>query len=151
MRRATAILLGLAAVQNLVLIIAATNSSYGYFLDELYFLACSEHLAWGYVDQPPLSIALLALIRAVFGEAVWVMRLGPILATAGVIVLTGLYGRANTLTGLIWRLLQTSTRTGTRSRMSMKQIIATLFGAGTVLTGDGRSAVGVKPALMLVP
>ena len=27
---------------------------YGYFIDELYYLACSRHLAWGYVDQPPL-------------------------------------------------------------------------------------------------
>ncbi len=63
----------------------------------------------------------------------------------------GLYGRANTLTGLIWRLLRTSTSTGTRSRMSMKQIITTPFEAGIILAGDGRSAVGVKPALMLVP
>lgn len=63
----------------------------------------------------------------------------------------GLYGRANTLTGLIWRLVQMSTNTGTRSRMGMKQIITTPFEAGIILTGDGRSAVGVKPALMLVP
>ncbi len=59
--------------------------------------------------------------------------------------------RANTLTSLVWPLLQMSTNTGTRSRMSMKQIIATPFEAGIVLTEDGRSAVGVKPALMLVP
>ena len=33
---------------------------YGIFRDELYYLACSEHLSWGYVDHPPLSIAVLA-------------------------------------------------------------------------------------------
>ena len=34
---------------------------YGIFRDELYYLACGEHLDWGYVDQPPL-IALIAWI-----------------------------------------------------------------------------------------
>ncbi len=93
MGRATAILLGVAAVYILILIIAVTNDSYGYFSDEFYYLACSEHLAWGYVDHPPLSIALLALIRATLGDAVWAMRLPPILAVAGAIVLTGLMAR----------------------------------------------------------
>jgi hypothetical protein len=32
---------------------------YGYFRDEFYFLVCGRHLAWGYVDQPPL-VALQA-------------------------------------------------------------------------------------------
>ena len=34
---------------------------YGYFRDELYYLASTDHLDWGYVDHPPLSIALLAV------------------------------------------------------------------------------------------
>src|SRR5258708_3147309 len=42
---------------------------YGIFRDELYYLACSEHLAWGYVDQPPLSIALLAADRRLLGDS----------------------------------------------------------------------------------
>ena len=33
----------------------ATAAVYGFFIDELYFLACGEHLAWGYVDFPPLT------------------------------------------------------------------------------------------------
>ncbi len=65
---ATAILLGLAALPILIAVVA-TNGSYGYFLDEFYYLACSEHLAWGYVDHPPLSIVLLALTRAILGNA----------------------------------------------------------------------------------
>src|SRR6185503_408297 len=42
---------------------------YGWFRDEFYYLVCADHLALGYVDQPPLSIALLALWRATFGES----------------------------------------------------------------------------------
>jgi len=90
--RATAILLGLAALP-ILLALAATNSSYGYFSDEFYYLACSEHLAWGYVDHPPLSIALLAMIRAILGDAIWALHLLPALAVAGAVVLTGLMAR----------------------------------------------------------
>jgi hypothetical protein len=91
-RRATAILLGLAALPILIALVA-TNDSYGYFSDEFYYLACSEHLAWGYVDHPPLSIAILALIRATLGDALWALHLLPALATAGSVVLTGLMAR----------------------------------------------------------
>ena len=30
------------------------NGRYGYFRDELYYAACGQHLAWGYVDHAPL-------------------------------------------------------------------------------------------------
>jgi hypothetical protein len=33
-----------------VLLQVALATRYGYFRDELYFLACSDHLAAGYVD-----------------------------------------------------------------------------------------------------
>ena len=37
---------------------ALAIGNFGYFRDELYYIACSKHLAWGYVDHPPFSIAL---------------------------------------------------------------------------------------------
>jgi hypothetical protein len=37
-----------------------TATRYGYFRDAFYYLACSEHLAWGYVDQPPLVFGAIA-------------------------------------------------------------------------------------------
>lgn len=68
-------------------------SRYGYFRDELYYIACSNHLAWGYVDQPPLSIAILALVRAVAGDSMVAIRLAVVLAGAAAVVLTGLIAR----------------------------------------------------------
>ncbi len=35
------------------------SGRYGYFRDELYYAACGEHLAWGYIDHAPL-VALIA-------------------------------------------------------------------------------------------
>ena len=50
---------------------------YGYFRDELYYVACSKHLAAGYVDQPPLSIFILAAARLFLGDSVFAIRLVP--------------------------------------------------------------------------
>jgi hypothetical protein len=66
---------------------------YGYFRDELYYLACARHLAWGYVDHPPFSIAVLALDRAVLGDSLLAMRLVPALAGTAVVLLTGWLAR----------------------------------------------------------
>ncbi len=90
--RATAILLGLAALP-ILLALAVRDDEYGYFSDTFYYLACSEHLAWGYVDHPPLSIVVLALVRATLGDAIWALHLLPALAVAGSVFLTGLMAR----------------------------------------------------------
>lgn len=66
---------------------------YGYFVDELYYLACSRHLDWGYVDQPPLIAVVTWFVRTVIGESLPALRLLPALAGAGEIVLTGLIVR----------------------------------------------------------
>jgi hypothetical protein len=67
----------------------ATARVYGFFTDELYFLACGEHLAWGYVDMPPLTAFQAWLTRALFGDAPESIRLFPALASAGLVLLTG--------------------------------------------------------------
>ena len=70
-----------------------TNGRYGYFRDELYYLACARHLAFGYVDQPPLSILLLRLSEALFGDSLFAIRVLPALAGAATVALTGLIAR----------------------------------------------------------
>jgi hypothetical protein len=66
---------------------------YGPFRDELYYLACGQHLAWGYIDQPPLIAAVARLTRDLFGDSLPAMRLVPVLAGAFLVFLTGLLAR----------------------------------------------------------
>src|ERR1051325_4994273 len=76
-----------------LLIHLLTNSRYGYFRDELYYLACSQHLDLGYVDQPPLSILLLRLSAVLLGDSLFAIRFLPALAGAGTVALTGMLAR----------------------------------------------------------
>jgi hypothetical protein len=71
----------------------ATAAVYGFFIDELYFLACGEHLAWGYVDFPPLTAFQAWLTRHIFGDSPYSIRLFPSLAGAAVVLLTGALAR----------------------------------------------------------
>ena len=63
----------------------AFNHRFGYYRDELYFIDCARHLAWGYVDQPPLA-PLVTWLTAPAGYALWALRLLPALLS-GVTVL----------------------------------------------------------------
>lgn len=71
-----------------------SNGTYGYFRDELYYVACSDHLAWGYVDHPPFSIAVLAATRRLLGDSIFALRLPVVLAGAASVFLTGRMARA---------------------------------------------------------
>jgi len=66
----------------------------GYFRDEYYYIACSNHLDWGYVDHPPLSILLLRIARFAFGDSVFAIRLLAVLAGAIAVALTALVASA---------------------------------------------------------
>ena len=72
--------------------IAATRHD-GMFRDEFYYLACASRLDWGYVDQPPLSIVILALWRALFGDSLLAVRMPAILAVGAIVVLLGMMTR----------------------------------------------------------
>jgi 4-amino-4-deoxy-L-arabinose transferase-like glycosyltransferase len=82
----------LVAAANLALHLYA-GRRYGYFVDELYYIACARHLAWGYVDQPPLIAAIVRITQAALGDSLAALRFPAALAAAGTIVLTGMIAR----------------------------------------------------------
>ncbi len=87
-------LVGGLALFELVLLLATTGAfGYGFFIDELYFLACSHHLAWGFVDMPPLMPALTALSRWVLGDSLLAVRLLPSFSGAALVVLSAMLAR----------------------------------------------------------
>lgn len=65
------------------------NGRYGYFRDELYYAACGQHLAWGYVDHAPLVAVVARLTRMLFGDSLQSLRFFPALSGGAKIVLTG--------------------------------------------------------------
>ncbi len=81
----------LAAAKVAVHLLTATG--YGYFVDELYYLAMQRHLGLGYVDVPPLVPALMAISNGLLGTSLLGLHVFPALAGAGTIVLVGLTAR----------------------------------------------------------
>ena len=88
---ATGIVLCLAAAKLLLLMYAGRD--YGYLRDELYYLACSRHLAWGYVDQPPLIALIGWMVRSTIGDSMLAIRLLPAFAGAGEVALSAMIAR----------------------------------------------------------
>jgi len=88
---ATVLVLSLTAGKFLVHLYAGRH--YGYFVDELYYLACSRHLAWGYVDQPPLIAVITWLTRSLLGDSLPAIRFLPAVAGAAEVALTALITR----------------------------------------------------------
>jgi len=89
--RLTPWVLAVAAAYLVMHLLTATR--YGYFRDALYYLACSQHLDWGYVDQPPLIVALAWMARHTLGTSLRALLFWPALAGAARIVLTAAFAR----------------------------------------------------------
>ncbi len=87
-------LAALFAVIKILLHVAAnlwqTHLGYQYFADEMYFLVCGRHLAWGYVDHGPVVALQARLAETFFGASLNGIRIFSTLAGAARIVLTGL-------------------------------------------------------------
>jgi len=87
------LLLFFAGIKFLLHFLTSLTGGYGYFRDELYCIACSEHLDLGYVDQPPLSIFILAVNRLLLGDSIVALRFLPALTGATTVFVTGLIVR----------------------------------------------------------
>ncbi|MGE5343640.1 MAG: ArnT family glycosyltransferase [Candidatus Omnitrophota bacterium] len=81
-------IIGYFSLLTLILHLIAIKG-YGYFRDEFYYLSCSDHLDFGYVDQPPLSIIILKGIRLLFGDSLVAIRILPALGASLFVFLTG--------------------------------------------------------------
>lgn len=90
-RRGPAIVLSIAAADLVFHLLIANR--YGIFRDELYYLACSEHLDWGYVDQPPIIAVVAWVARHLFGESLLGLRFIPAAAGGATVWLTGKLAR----------------------------------------------------------
>ena len=86
-----ALVLALAGAKLILHLLTANR--YGIFRDELYYLACGEHLDWGYVDQPPLIALVAWMARHLFGDWLVGLRFFPALAGAATVWLSGKLAR----------------------------------------------------------
>lgn len=83
---------GLQVVAQVVM----QHAGYGIFRDELYFIVCGRHLAWGYVDQPPMVPLLTHISEVLFGiHSLALFRMFASIAGGVEVALTGL---------LAWRM-----------------------------------------------
>ena len=90
--RPTFLLYGGAAV-GIVALHLATNGTLGFHIDELYYLDCGRHPAFGYVDFPPIVPLLARLETGLLGVSPWALRVLPALISGILVVLCGAYVR----------------------------------------------------------
>jgi 4-amino-4-deoxy-L-arabinose transferase-like glycosyltransferase len=63
------------------------SGRFGFFRDELYYAACGQRLAWGYVDHAPLAPFLARLSRSLLGDSLLALRFLPALAASAQVLL----------------------------------------------------------------
>lgn len=88
----------LVLLSGLVLITFILHATFyrgfGFFRDELYFIACGRHLAWGYVDHPPAVPFIAWASRHLLGDTLFAIRFVPMLFAAAQVLFAGLTASA---------------------------------------------------------
>jgi Dolichyl-phosphate-mannose-protein mannosyltransferase len=82
-----------ALALGVFLLHAACANRYGFFRDELYYIACGQHLSAGYVDHPPLIAFLARVTEVVGGGSLVAFRLVAAAAAAALVLLTARLAR----------------------------------------------------------
>jgi hypothetical protein len=130
-----------------VVVELAVSGRYGFLQDELYFLVAGHHLAFGYVDQPPLA-PLLTRITGILGVSPTAIRIIPALAGGAVVImaarLAALFGAGRL--GRVLAALHHGVRSGPPRRLAHRQHHA----AGPARL-DGRPAVRTTALLRHSP
>ena len=85
------IILSISLLNFLIYLVTTAFFSYGIFRDELYYLACANRPAFGYVDHPPLSIWVLGIWKFLFGDSMFVIRIVPAIVSSATIFMIGLF------------------------------------------------------------
>ncbi len=85
-------ILGYLACSKLLLHLSCVTR-YGFFRDEFYYIACGEHLDFGYVDHPPFIALVAAFTRWLLGDSLLALRLPAILTGALIVFFTGILVR----------------------------------------------------------
>ncbi|MFI6700891.1 ArnT family glycosyltransferase [Streptomyces sp. NPDC050509] len=83
----------LAICVGVGVVLLALSGRHGYHVDELYNRATREHLAWGYVDQPPLVSLIARAETTVLGDTLTALRVVPALLACVVVWVAALIAR----------------------------------------------------------
>ncbi len=122
-RRFVGVCLAMAALKLAIQIVGnilAQRAGYGIFRDEMYYLICGRHLAFGYVDQPPMVALQARLTDILFGyDHMWSLRLLSAMAGAFKVFLTG---------ALVWAM-------GLSSPSGSRRTAAALAMLGVIVAG----------------
>jgi hypothetical protein len=90
-RGGIALLLVLALVDFVAHMLVSIN--YGYFRDVLYPIEAGRHLAFGYVDFPPLIALVARVLDVLAGDVLWAIHVVTAVASSLIVFMTGLMAR----------------------------------------------------------
>jgi hypothetical protein len=119
-----------ATAVGTVLVHAATGWRYGFNRDELMALEDARHLAWGYVQYPPMTAFFASIALKVFGTSLVGFRFFAAVAQAVALVLTGMMAKeiAKAVASDDWRMASNAEgNCQTVQRWSQEEIRKTKF------------------------